>query len=95
MLIELKEGERLPYKPEITADMLPYLRAVRSLNQSQFADKLGVPQSTLSQLESGDKRLSEHYEKVIRKGIAKLRISSEEIEYIKRMIEIKKQRGYK
>ena len=95
MLVELKEGERLKYKPEITAEMLPYLRAVRNLNQSQMADKLGIPQPVLSQLESGEKRITEYYEKAIRRGIAKLRISGEEIMYIKRICEIKKERGYR
>jgi transcriptional regulator with XRE-family HTH domain len=91
----LKEGERLPYKPKITTDMLPYLRGIRNLNQSQFAEKIGIPQSSLSLLETGKREINEYYEKAIRKGIVRLRISLEEIEYIKRMIEIKKQRGYK
>jgi transcriptional regulator with XRE-family HTH domain len=91
----LKEGERLSYKPKITADMLPHLRAARNLTQSQFANKIGIPQPSLSLLETGKREINEYYEKAIRKGISSLRISLEEIEYIKRMIEIKKQRGYR
>ncbi|MBW9219812.1 helix-turn-helix domain-containing protein [Anoxybacillus sp. ST70] len=94
VLVQLEKGKRLPYKPKITADMLPYLRQFRGYSQKEFADLMGVSQSVLSQLETGKLALSEYYEKKIRKAIHRLRISNEEIEYIKRSLEIRNSRGW-
>lgn len=94
VLVQLEKGKRLPYKPKITAEMLPYLRQFRGYNQKEFADLMGVSQSVLSQLEAGKLALSEYYEKKIRKAIHRLRISNEEIEYIKRSLEIRNSRGW-
>jgi DNA-binding transcriptional regulator YiaG len=94
VLVHLEKGRRLPYKPKITADMLPYLRQFRGYSQKEFADLMGVTQSVFSQLEKGKRELSEYYEKKIRQAIYRLRISNEEIEYIKRSLEIRKNRGW-
>jgi len=83
-----------PYRQVITAEMLPYLRTCRNLNQSQFAEMIGIPQPSLSQLETGEKGISDYYEKAIRNGITKLRISNEEINYIKQILEVKERMGF-
>ncbi|PFP44843.1 transcriptional regulator [Priestia megaterium] len=88
-------GRPSNYKPKITYDMLPQLRACRNMNQSSFAKLIGIPQGVLSQIESGLKPISEYYEKAIREGLAKKRVSVQEIEHVQEIIKIKKQRGYK
>lgn len=88
-------GRPSKYKPKITYDMLPQLRACRNMNQSQFAKLIGIPQGVLSQIESGLKPISDYYEKAIREGLAKKRISVQEIEHVQAIMKIKKSRGYR
>lgn len=94
VLVKIEEGKRLPYKPKITAEMLPYLRQFRGKSQKEFADLMGVSQAVLSMIESGKRELNENHEKKIRQALHRLRLSSEEIEYIKRSLEIRKNRGW-
>lgn len=96
MISELEKGKskRLSYKPEITAAMIPYIRQSRGLNQKQFSEAAGINFVILSKIESGKVAISDLHLKRIRKAIYKYRISGEELDCIKRMIEIRKYRGY-
>lgn len=87
--------ESLPYQQKITYQMLPYLRLCRNLTQEQFGQACKIDQSVLARIESGSIELSINYESRVLEGCKVLNISELEMLSVKRILELKTQRGIK
>ncbi|MGE8082135.1 helix-turn-helix domain-containing protein [Peribacillus loiseleuriae] len=83
----------LPYQRKITYPMIKYIRLCRNLTQTQFSEVCKVDQSVLAKLERGDLDLSIHYETKILEGCRTLNISELELVSVKRIVDLKQQRG--
>lgn len=75
--------------------MLKYLRLCRNMTQAQFGEVCKVNQAVLAKLERGDLELSIHYETKILDGCRALNISELEMLSVKRIVELKAERGIK
>ncbi|MFB5579539.1 helix-turn-helix domain-containing protein [Bacillus cereus] len=83
----------LPYQQKISYQMIKYLRLCRNMTQTQFGDVCKVDQGVLAKLERGDLPLSPHYETKILEGCKALNISELELVSVKRIVELKQNRG--
>ncbi|MDA2383127.1 helix-turn-helix transcriptional regulator [Bacillus cereus] len=83
----------LPYQQKITYQMIKYIRLCRNMTQTHFGEICKVDQSVLAKLERGDLPLSPHYETKILEGCKVLNISELELLSVKRIVELKAQRG--
>ncbi|MDM5282675.1 helix-turn-helix domain-containing protein [Peribacillus frigoritolerans] len=85
----------LPYESKIKYPMIKYVRLCRNLTQEQFGTVCKIDQGVLAKLERGDLDLSIHYESKILEGCHALYISDLELQSVKRLVELKEQRGIK
>ncbi|MFK9120505.1 helix-turn-helix domain-containing protein [Peribacillus frigoritolerans] len=85
----------LPYESKIKYPMIKYIRLCRNLTQEQFGTVCKIDQGVLAKLERGDLDLSIHYESKIIEGCRALNISDLELQSVKRLVELKEQRGIK
>lgn len=69
--------------------MLPFIRSCRDLNQAEFSFYSKIPQARLSDIETGKTPITKHYENKIWYAIQTLHISSDELEHIYRLVQIK------
>ncbi|HDR6219342.1 TPA: helix-turn-helix transcriptional regulator [Bacillus cereus] len=83
----------LPYQRKITYHMIKYIRLCRNLTQTQFGEVCKIDQSVLAKLERGDIELSVHYKSKIMNGCKVLNISELELLSVKRIVELKQNRG--
>lgn len=83
----------LPYQQKISYQMIKYLRLCRNMTQTQFGGVCKVDQGVLAKLERGDLPLSPHYETKILEGCKALNISELEMQSVKRIVELKQNRG--
>ncbi|MEH6433384.1 helix-turn-helix transcriptional regulator [Bacillus sp. H7(2023)] len=83
----------LPYQQKITYQMIKYLRLCRNMTQEQFGQVCKIDQSVLARLESGSIELSTNYESKIIDGCKVLNISELEMQSVKRIVELKQNRG--
>lgn len=83
----------LPYQQKISYQMIKYLRLCRNMTQTQFGGVCKVDQGVLAKLERGDLPLSPHYETKILEGCKALNISELELVLVKRIVELKQNRG--
>ncbi|MDA1631203.1 helix-turn-helix transcriptional regulator [Bacillus cereus group sp. TH172LC] len=83
----------LPYQQKITYQMIKYLRLCRNMTQEQFGQVCKIDQSVLARLESGSIELSMNYESKIMDGCKVLNISELEMQSVKRIVELKQNRG--
>ncbi|OJH18710.1 transcriptional regulator [Bacillus obstructivus] len=83
----------LPYQQKISYQMIKYIRLCRNLTQSKFGEVCKIDQSVLAKLERGDLELSMHYETKILEGCRALSISELEMSSVKRIVDLKQQRG--
>lgn len=83
----------LPYQQKITYQMIKYLRLCRNMTQTQFGEVCKVDQGVLAKLERGYLPLSPHYETKILEGCKSLNISELELVSVKRIVELKQNRG--
>ncbi|HDR4595093.1 helix-turn-helix transcriptional regulator [Bacillus sp. WOD8 KX774193] len=83
----------LPYQQKISYQMIKYLRLCRNMTQTQFGGVCKVDQGVLAKLERGDLPLSPHYETKILEGCKALNISELELVSVKRIVELKQNRG--
>ncbi|MCU5674557.1 hypothetical protein OCB73_28255 [Bacillus cereus] len=74
---------------KITFEMLPLIRSCRNLNQAEFSFYSKMPQARLSDLETGKTPITKHYENKIRNALQTLHISSEELQHIYELVQIK------
>lgn len=85
--------DRLPYQSKINRHMLKHLRLCRNLNQEQFGQACKIDQSVLARLESGSIEITINYESRILDGCKKLNFSELEFQSVKRIVDLKQQRG--
>ncbi len=85
--------DSLPHERKITYQMIKYLRLCRNMTQTQFGGVCKVDQGVLAKLERGDLPLSPHYETKILEGCKALNISELELVSVKRIVELKQNRG--
>lgn len=83
----------LPYESKIKYPMIKHLRLCRNLSQEQFGNACKIDQSVLARLELGVIELSINYESRIIEGCHALNISELEMQSVKRITELKAQRG--
>lgn len=83
----------LPYQQKITYQMIKYLRLCRNMTQEQFGQVCKIDQSVLARLESGSIELSMNYESRVLEGCKVLNISELELVSVKRIVELKQNRG--
>ncbi|TVX77814.1 helix-turn-helix transcriptional regulator [Peribacillus simplex] len=83
----------LPYESKITYQMIKYIRLCRNLTQEKFGEVCKIDQGVLAKLERGDLDLTIHYETKVLEGCRALNISELELKSVKRITELKKQRG--
>lgn len=85
----------LPYESKITHQMIRYIRLCRNLTQQQFGEVCKIDQGVIAKLERGDLYLSMNYESRILEGCHALNISSLEMLSVKRLVELKENKGIK
>lgn len=85
--------DSIPFQSKITYPMLRYLRLCRNMSQEQFGKVCKIDQSVLARLELGVIELSINYESKIIEGCRALNISELELKSVKRITELKAQRG--
>ncbi|AKR34237.1 helix-turn-helix transcriptional regulator [Bacillus cereus] len=87
--------KNLPYRPEIKPQMLKWIRLSRNLTQSDVAKKLGVSQRMISEYESGNvEDFSPNVYARVEELKRRYRVSREEIDSYRKLMEIKARRGY-
>lgn len=69
--------------------MLSLIRSCRDLNQAEFSFYMRVPQARLSDLETAKIPITKHYEDKIWYALESLHISSEELQHIHELVQIK------
>jgi transcriptional regulator with XRE-family HTH domain len=82
----------LPYQQKLTNPMIKFIRLCRNMTQSQFGEACKIDQGVLAKLERSDLDLSIHYESKILEGCRALNISELEMESVKRLVELKKEK---
>jgi len=85
----------LPYESKLTHPMLKYIRLCRNMSQEQFGAVCKIDQGVIAKLERNEIQLSLHYETKIIEGCRALNISELELLSVKRLVELKAQRGSK
>ncbi|OBW53324.1 helix-turn-helix domain-containing protein [Bacillus cereus] len=85
--------DSLPYQQKISYQMIKYLRLCRNMTQEQFGQVCKIDQSVLARLESGSIELSMNYESRVLEGCKVLNISELEMQSVKRIVELKQNRG--
>ena len=83
----------LPYESKITFPMIRYIRLCRNMTQEKFGEVCRIDQGVLAKLERGVLDLSINYESRIIEGCRALNISELELKSVKRITELKAQRG--
>ncbi|WP_258131850.1 helix-turn-helix domain-containing protein [Bacillus cereus] len=85
--------DSLPHERKITCQMIKYLRLSRNMTQEQFGEACKLDRSTLAKLERNELPLSPLYHSKIMDGIRALNISELELVSVKRIVELKQNRG--
>lgn len=91
----MEDKNRIPYNQEFDFRYIKYIRHARNKTQVEFVHYMNVDQSTIGKLERGDLEFTPYYESKLKDAIKRLRVSSIEIASIRKIIEMKEQRGYK
>lgn len=91
----MEDRHRIPYKQEFDHRYIKYIRHTRNKTQGDFVHFMGVDRSTIGKLERGELDFSPYYESKLKDAIKRLRVSSIELASIRKIIEMKEQRGYK
>jgi transcriptional regulator with XRE-family HTH domain len=74
----------------LSAEMLPFVRACRGLSQNEFAEYSGIPQARLSDIETGKISITDYYSAKIFLAIGKLKFDEKELKHIAELTVIKK-----
>jgi transcriptional regulator with XRE-family HTH domain len=86
---------RLPYNQEFDYRYIKPVRHIRNKTLHQFAKFMGVDHSTIAKLEKGQLSFTPYYESKFKDAIKRLRVSNIELASVRKIIEMKEQRGYK
>lgn len=85
--------DSFPHERKVSYQMIKYVRLCRNMTQEQFGEACKMDRSVLAKLERGEFPLSPHYEAKVMDGIRALNISQLELVSVKRIVELKAQRG--
>jgi transcriptional regulator with XRE-family HTH domain len=88
-------NSRLPYNQEYDHRFIKPVRMARNKTLKQMEEFMGVDDSTIAKLERGDLDFTPYYESKFKDALKRLRVSNVEIASIRKIIEMKEQRGYK
>ncbi|PFK04768.1 hypothetical protein COI97_09160 [Bacillus cereus] len=88
-------NSRLPYNQEYDYRFIKPVRHSRNKNLHQFAEFMRVDHSTIAKLEKGQMSFTPYYESKFKDAIRQLGVSNVELASIRKVIEMKEQRGYK
>jgi transcriptional regulator with XRE-family HTH domain len=91
----MEEKNRLPYNQHFDYRYIKPVRHLRNKTQLEFEQVMGVDRSTIGKLERGELDFSPLYESKFKEAIKRLRISNVELASVRRIIDMKEQRGYK
>ena len=85
----------MPYNQEFDHRFIKPVRHLRNKTLHDFAEIMGVNHSTIAKLEKGQIAFTPYYESKLKFAIKRLRISNIELASVRKVIEMKEQRGYK
>ena len=88
-------NSRLPYKMEYDRRFIKPIRHSRNKTLQEFSHFMGVDSATICKLENGQLDFTPYYHEKLKDTIKRLRISNVELASIRKILEIKEQRGYK
>jgi transcriptional regulator with XRE-family HTH domain len=88
-------SSRLPYNQEYDHRFIKPIRHLRNKTLNDFAEFMNVDHSTIAKLEKGQLPFTPHYESKLKDAIKRLRVSNVELASVRKIIEMKEQRGYK
>lgn len=91
----MEDKNRIPYNQEFDHRFIKHIRMARNKTQTEFSQFMGVDASTIGKLERGELSFSPLYESKLKDAIKRLRVSSIEVASIRKILEMKQQRGYK
>lgn len=89
------ESNRIPYKQEFDYRFIKPVRMARNKTQAQLGELMNVDVSTVGKLERGELNFSLLYESKFKEALKRLRVSNIELASIRKILEMKEQRGYK
>lgn len=93
----MEENNRIPYGQLDNLDYR-YIRQVRFLRNKtlkQMEEFMGVDDSVISRLENGHLEFTPIYQERFKDAMKRLRVSNIEVASIRKILEMKSQRGYK
>ncbi|OZT14406.1 hypothetical protein CHN50_02195 [Priestia aryabhattai] len=88
-------NSRLPYNQEFDHRYIKPIRHLRNKTLHDFAEFMRVDHSTIAKLEKGQISFTPYYESKLKDAIKRLRVSNVELASVRKVIEMKEQRGYK
>ena len=91
----MEDKNRIPYKQDFDHRFIKPIRHLRNKTQADFEQFMGVDKSTIGKLERGEIEFSPLYESKFKDAIKRLRVSNVELASVRKIIEMKAQRGYK
>lgn len=91
----MEDKNRIPYKQEFDYRFIKPVRHLRNKTQQDFSEFMCVDASTIGKLERGELKFSPLYESKLKDAIKRLRVSGIELASIRKIVEMKNQRGYK
>ncbi|HES8073956.1 TPA: helix-turn-helix transcriptional regulator [Streptococcus pyogenes] len=91
----MEDKNRIPYKQEFTYKHIRPVRHSRNKTLAEFSRFMDVDASTIGKLERGELKFTPFYQSKFADAIKRLRISGIELASISKILEMKRQRGYK
>lgn|GEM_PF-6963613 len=91
----MEDRNRIPYNQEFDHRFIKPVRHLRNKTQAEFEKFMGVDRSTIGKLERGELEFTPLYQSKFKDAIKRLRVSNVELASVRKIIEMKEQRGYK
>ncbi|MCI3146183.1 hypothetical protein C5137_07560 [Bacillus cereus] len=88
-------NSRVPYKMEYDCRFIKPIRHSRNKTLQEFSRFMGVDPATICKLEQGRLDFTPYYHEKLKDAIKRLRVSNVELASIRKILEMKQQRGYK
>ncbi|HDR4695876.1 TPA: helix-turn-helix transcriptional regulator [Bacillus cereus] len=88
-------NSRLSYNMEYDHRFIKPIRHSRNKTLQEFSHFMGIDPATICRLERGQLDFTLYYHEKLKNAIKRLRISNVELASIRKIIEMKEQRGYK
>ncbi|MCT1905268.1 helix-turn-helix transcriptional regulator [Oceanobacillus sojae] len=83
----------VPFTQKYSYHYIKEVRRLRNLTLEQFSNYMKTDVGTLSKLENQQLPFSVHYQSKFNEALQELKVSDFELSALKRVIELKKQRG--